>query len=81
MERYGLLAVGGHEPLDEVHDVARLGLATLGQLVGQFGLRQPVVGLAGLLLGLLGFFPLDALGFPCRPGPYGPARGQSRTGW
>src|SRR4051812_3332977 len=60
----GLLAVGADEPLDEVVDVACLRQATLGQLVGQFGLGQPFVRLAGLLLGLAGFFALDALGFP-----------------
>src|SRR5664279_3158144 len=61
-KRGGLLAVGAHEPLDQVLDVARLGQATPGQLVGQFGLTQSFVRLAGLFLGLLGFFPLNAPG-------------------
>ena len=61
-KRGGLLAVGAHEPLDQVLDVARLGQATLGQLIGQFGLTQSFVRLAGLFLGLLGFFPLNAPG-------------------
>ena len=46
-----LLAVGADQSLDEVLDVARLRQATLGQLVGQFGLGQSLVRLAGLLLG------------------------------
>jgi hypothetical protein len=39
MSAVGLLAVGAHEPLDEVLDVARLGQAPPGKLLGQFDLR------------------------------------------
>src|SRR6476660_8082439 len=62
-KRWELLAVGAHEALDEVLDVARLGQAPAGKLIRQLGLGQTLVGFAGLQLGLLGFFPLDALGF------------------
>src|SRR6478735_9078701 len=49
-----LLAVGAHEALDELLDVARLRQATLGQLVGKLGLCQLLVRLASLGLGFLG---------------------------
>src|SRR6478735_8627970 len=57
-----LLAVGADETLDEVPDVAGLGQPALGQLIRQLCLGQTLVCLAGLLLGLLGFLALDALG-------------------
>ncbi len=49
-----LLAIGTDEALDELLDVAGLGQATRGELVGQFSLGQTRIGFPGLLfLGIL----------------------------
>jgi hypothetical protein len=60
--RYRLLAVGADQPVDELIDGAGLGQTTLGQLIGQLDLGQPLVPFPGLLPLLPGGGPLGPLG-------------------